>query len=52
MKIQITEVVQDKEKPWNVLKATLASRPKCKTCNKNERREGGVGLLQRMCGFI
>jgi hypothetical protein len=36
----IKEIIKDEKKHWDVIKVALKDRPKCKTCNKGERREG------------
>jgi hypothetical protein len=42
MKIEIKEIIKDKNKPWDILKAVIAGNKKCKTCKKNEARNGST----------
>jgi len=42
MKLIIKEVIKDKTKPWDILKAVLAPEPKCKKCKKEEKRNGSA----------
>lgn len=40
MKLLIKEIIQEKDKPWNVVKTMFVTNRKCKTCGKQEARNG------------
>ena len=42
MKIQIKQIVKDKTKPWDVLKAQVFSQYNCKVCREKPRRMGSA----------